>query len=159
MPIHYDKHYKLCLKTINGKLIFILFVAKLTVNNSSKTNCKQYLQVLFMEFNPIQTNGGSRTSSAFITEKSLKKSVQTKLNNLVVTIEFILNRSNELLAKKYISIITITISKTIIIIITDLIPNLLNILSQNQFHNRISIVCLVIMVIWQEYSNSFLLVG
>ena len=73
MPIHYDKHYKLCLKTTNGKLIFILFVAKLTVNNSSKTNCKQYLQVLFMEFNALQTNGGSRISSAFITKKSLKK--------------------------------------------------------------------------------------
>ena len=24
MPIHYDKHYKLCLKTFNRKLIFIL---------------------------------------------------------------------------------------------------------------------------------------
>ena len=47
--------------------------------------------------------------------------------------------------------------KTIITIVTDLTQNLLNILSQNQFH-RISIVYLVIIVIWQNYSNSFLLV-
>ena len=45
-----------------------------------------------------------------------------------------------------------------VIIITDLIPNLLIILSQNQFY-IISIVCLVIMVIWQYYCNSFLLLG
>ena len=50
IPIHYDKHYKLCLKTIKGKLIFIL-----QQQYHQTSDCKQYLQVLFREFNALQT--------------------------------------------------------------------------------------------------------
>ena len=51
MPIHYDQYYRLCLKTMNGKLIFILQQQYYQTNN-----CKQYLQVLFREFNALQRN-------------------------------------------------------------------------------------------------------